>query len=198
MSVASGMLAASAVMGVAGSVQSANAQRTAGAYTALGNRMSADAAARQGMDSMMKAATEAEYREYEARMIRQQSEDEVEKIREAATRVRSNQTARAAASGVVIGEGSMQALRDETTRLTERDALVVMYTGSEKALMKEYEAENIRKAGSNAFNQSYMDGVEKRIAASAAESSARDSANATLLSGIGSGISTGYEAYKAY
>lgn len=96
--------------------------------------------------------------EFEAKQIEKQTSDEIKKVRRNAINYRASQVASQVQSGVVIGDGSTQALLDETTSLAEQDAIAIMYNGSRGILSKEEEgrlaAEQERMGAKAAYGQS--------------------------------------------
>lgn len=192
------MQVGSAVVGMAGAAQAAKAQNEAGAYKSLSHTMSANAAAQQGVDKQFAYERSAAMARYEAKLMRDQAQKEVVTIRDAAARFRSKQVAAAAAQGVMVNSGSAKVLRDETSMLAERDALVAMYSGMEDALMKEYEADNKSKAGSAEFEKSFMQGVSSRVSAKYARKAGEMNAKATLLTGAAGAANKLSSAYSTY
>lgn len=182
------MMAGSAIS-IYGSYQQAQAQQAAGQYQQFSYALSAEAAANKGMEDMMQTAAAVKFKEYEAKEIRRNAQDQATQIKEAARLMRTKQTAVAASQGIVVNEGSAAMVKDQTTQLAERDAIVAIYSGSQQALIKELEAEYTSMAGSAAFQQSFMQGVSQRMTGGYLAQAANVQANATLLNGISTGLS---------
>ena len=195
-----GTTAASAGLQLYGSYQAAKAQDAAGQYQAVAGHLQAEHAAKQGMEAMMAGYHNARMMEFEAEQVRVETRDKVNLLREAAGNFRAKQAAVAAASGVVITDGSLAAVRDKTTELTERDALVAMYSGAHESLIKEMEADNTRHAAANAFDAAFYEGVSSRMSGSLAAKTGAANANATMISGTSSALGTmaqGFSQYKS-
>lgn len=77
--------------------------------------------------------------EYEAKLIVEQSKEEAREIRANAVRLRGQQVAVQAASGVIIGDGSSQAMLDEVSALSEEDAVAVLMSGANGFIAKKEE-----------------------------------------------------------
>lgn len=75
--------------------------------------------------------------EWEAEQIWKQAEQESSIIRSKAIQLRGTQVAQQAASGVMVGDGSAQAMLDETTKLAEQDVMATLYNGARGVLAKE-------------------------------------------------------------
>lgn len=192
------MTAVGAGMQMYGSYQAAKAQQAAGAYQQVGHILQAEQAAKQGMEAMMGTYLKASMMEFEADEVREATKQKVQLTREAAYNFRAKQTAVAAASGVLLNEGSAAVVRDKTTELTERDALVAMYTGAQDALIKEMEADNVRQSGSNAFQDAFYQGVSSRVSGTMAAKTGAANANATMLTGVASGLGTMAQGFSQY
>jgi hypothetical protein len=106
--------AVSAGMGMA---QQSAANKAAG-YTA-------EAAGRQAAQS-----------EYEAKLIVEQSKEDARKVRSSAIKLRGSQVAAQAASGVIVGDGSSQAMLDEVSQLSEEDAVSFLMSGANGFISK--------------------------------------------------------------
>lgn len=110
--------------------------------------------------------------EFEAEQINKQAGFEVKKVRDASINLRAQQIASQAASGVVIGDGTTQAMLDETTALAEQDVMAILYNASLGKMMKQEEG---RLAASSSQFQARQLGKQSEL---------------TLLQGIASAGST--------
>lgn len=144
----------------------------------LGGAMAASAARKQAQAQQNQAYMNAMLRELENAQIKEAAAKEAALIRFRASRYRGSQIAQQANAGVVIGEGSAQAVIDDTQALAEADALVVAYNGIAGIQSNSAAARFERMAGDNAI------------------SAGRDRAYASLLSGV-SGAVQSYSTYKA-
>lgn len=111
-------LAASAAMSAKGASDQADAQHKAGIY-------SAQSAGRQQAQS-----------DYEAKQIIEQSQEQARQVRAQAIAVRGKQVATQAANGVIVGDGSAQAMVDEVTKLSEQDAVAYLMSGANGYISK--------------------------------------------------------------
>lgn len=109
--------------------------------------------------------------EFEARGVEQEAKDTADIIMANAMGVKAAQVAQMGASGFVVGDGSAQAVIDETDKLARRDAMAAIYSG-------------VRQAAS------------KRAGASARMSAADDAVLTGTLKGVSGAISS-YGSYKA-
>jgi hypothetical protein len=127
-SIAAGVVAVAGVgLSVYGASQQASGQKKAARYqTEAGGRQQAQS-------------------EWEAEQIWKQAEDQARQIRAKAIQMRGQQVASMAASGILIGDGSSQALLDETTNLAELDAMATLYNGARGVLAKEEEGRLARQ-----------------------------------------------------
>jgi hypothetical protein len=135
-------MAASAAMSAKGASDQADAQAEAGAYTAKSagrNRARSD---------------------FEAQQILDKSQEQARQVRAQAIAVRGKQIATQAASGIVVGDGSAQAMVDEVTQLAEQDAVAYLMSGangyisqSEKGRLEqmdgEFQAKQLMKQSNN-------------------------------------------------
>lgn len=93
------------------------------------------------------SAVNAALQEFEGDMAYQASLLEAQKIRADAIRVRGRQMTQIAANGIVIGDGSAQALVDETLKLSEQDAYEALYEGSRKRSAAHFNAQKTLETG---------------------------------------------------
>ena len=147
------------------------------ALSLISGSMSASAARKQAQAQQNQQYMNAMLRELENEQIKEAAVKEAALIRFRANRLRGSQIAQQAATGVVIGEGSAQAVIDDTQALAEADALVVAYNGIAGIRSNNAAARFARMAGDNAI------------------SAGRDRAYASLLSGV-SGALQSYSTYK--
>ncbi len=89
--------------------------------------MGSNASNRQAQAQMDQAYMNNMLRELEADGIKEAAQSQADGIRAQARRLRGSQKAQQAASGVVVGAGSAQIALDDTTALSEADALVMTY-----------------------------------------------------------------------
>lgn len=132
-----------------------------------GNKAAKDAAGRQDRLTAEQKMLDAEH----ARNIKIQAAQEAQKVRASAVQIRGKQIASQASSGVLVGDGSTHAMVDETLRLAEQDAWIIIYNGNKGYL------------------KSMADGKLAQQAGQAQSSAYRDQARATTISGFGSLLS---------
>lgn len=113
------MMAASTAVSVGGSMAASSAAKKNGAINAQAQTY--------------EGSLNKEMRYMEAEDVTNQAQTEADKIREQAIAYRGAQTVQQAASGVVIGEGTAQALLDRTSELATADVLATLYSGTNKA-----------------------------------------------------------------
>ena len=147
-----GTSVASIGMGVAGSMAQASAQRKA------------------GVQSARNAGMQQAQSEYEAQEAIRQSQEKARVIRSEAVKARANQVATAAASGVMVGEGSTQSMVDEVTSLSEQDVVAILWDGA------------------NGYISSTEEGRMARMQGEFQAKQANTMANATLIQGFGSAL----------
>jgi hypothetical protein len=88
----------------------------------------------------------------QAAMEMKNSQDEAAKIREKGQRVQAAQASALAGSGITLdGQGSGQALIDETGKLAEQDALAVITGGAQRAKLLNMDSASYKKQGSSAL-----------------------------------------------
>ena len=121
--------AIAATVAVAGAAASAglsayNASEQASAQKKAGNQAARDGGIQQARD------------EYEAKRIIEQAQEEARKVREQAIYARGTQVATAASAGALVGDGSVQAMADEVTRLAEQDAVAILFSGADGFITK--------------------------------------------------------------
>lgn len=119
-------------------------------------------------------AQQAKLNKEHAANIKEQAKQEADKIRSEAIVIRGKQVAQQASSGVLVGNGSTQAMVDETTRLAEQDAYITLYNG-EKGYLKTMEEGRLMAMEGRARSESY-----------------RAQGTASLLSGISAGATNAY------
>lgn len=90
----------------------------------------ADAMGEAAMYSSEAGGRRQAQNEYEAKQIIEQSKEQARKVRAEAINVRGKQVAAQASAGVVIGDGSAQAMVDEVSRLSEADAVAYLLSGA--------------------------------------------------------------------
>lgn len=175
------MAAATAVAigGLAMSAYSANEQGKAAGRMA-GNAKEA------AIMSSINAGKEAAARRFEAEQIREQGQQNADKILAKARQFRQSQTVVAAASGFVVDSGTMQDLQDLTDNLAKSDAYAMLLDSAYAASSNEISANNIIETGASAAQMQYRQGAAQADAMSA-------QSTATLLGGISSfaGTKTG-------
>ncbi len=141
-------MAASAAMSAKGASDQADAQAEAGAYTAKSagrNRARSD---------------------FEAQQIIDKSHEQARQVRAQAIAVRGKQIATQAASGIVVGDGSAQAMVDEVTQLAEQDAVAYLMSGangyisqSEKGRLEQMDGEFQAKQYMKQSNNTRFNGI---------------------------------------
>lgn len=140
-------------------------------YGAYSGKKAADKA--EGQNNRQIAAQAAADKEHAA-AIKEQSVQEANKVRAESVVFRGKQVASQASSGVLVGNGSAQAMVDETIRLSERDAYTILYNGEQGYLFT--------------MDQSRLNQMAGRAQSEAYQAQGQ----ASLLSGISSAASTGY------
>lgn len=95
------------------------------------------------------ADKQAELQDKQAVMEREAAQSQAEIIRDKSRRTRAAQAAALAGSGVKLDGGSGEALMNETGQLAERDALLTLKGGSDKASLLEGQASISRDQASN-------------------------------------------------
>ncbi|BBL57005.1 virion core protein, T7 gp14 family [Methylomonas koyamae] len=154
-------MAASAAMAAKSSSDQSSAQKKAGKY-------SAQSAGRQQAQA-----------EYEAKQIMEQANEQARQVRAEAISVRGKQIANQAASGVVVGDGSAQAMVDEVTRLAEQDAVAYLMSGANGSISANEKGRLARMDGEFQSKQFYTQ-------ASNTMTNGMIGAGASLLSSAGS------------
>lgn len=124
-----------------------------GAYT--GYRASEDAA--EAAEQQAEARQQAT--QTEAANIQAAAELEVQQLYRDAVKYRSAQVARQGAAGVMVGAGSTQQMIDETTRLAEQDALVMLENAERGILAKREEGRLARMVGEANANAYQAQGI---------------------------------------
>lgn len=114
------------VMMAASAAASAAAAAKASSNAKKQGKINSQAAAYDG-------SLNSELRNIEAEEVTKQAETEADKIRTQAIAFRGSQTVQQAASGVVIGEGTAQAMIDRTSELATADVLATLYSGANKS-----------------------------------------------------------------
>ena len=117
-------IAAVAVAAVGAGMAAYSASEQAGAQKKAGTQAAKDGGIQQARD------------EYEAKRIIEQSQEEARKVREQAIYARGTQVATAASAGALVGDGSVQAMADEVTRLAEQDAVAILFSGADGFITK--------------------------------------------------------------
>ena len=161
--------------GLAGSMQSANAQRQAGEA----QQEAANAEARA-------YDFNADISDSNARQTREKAAYEEGIQREEASKLLSEQRVRYAKSGVNIAEGSPLLVMADSAAKAEKDALAIRWGGNVAATGQENQSTLLRYYGQNARRTGQLQGK-----------TANTMANATLLQGIGNaGMAYGQAKYK--
>lgn len=109
--------------------------------------------------------------EQHAADIKEQAAYEAKKIRAEAIKIRSSQVAQQAASGVMVGNGSTQAMVDETTRLAEQDAYITLFNG-EKGYLYSMEQGRLAMMESKARSRSIRDQGKASLLGSVSQAAA--------------------------
>ena len=117
--------------------------------------------------------------ERHAESIKEQSLQTAENIRADAIMIRSKQVASFASSGVMVGNGSAQAMVDETLKLSEQDVWITIYNG-EKGYLTAMENGRLTEMAGNVQAAAYNTQAD----------AARQHGYASLLSNTSSIIST--------
>jgi hypothetical protein len=136
-----------------GASQQASAQKKAGSY-----------AAKQG-------GIQQAQDEYTAKQIIEQAQEKARQVRSAAIKARGTQVATAAASGVLVGDGSTQTMVDEVTNLAEQDAVAYLWEGANGSMSANEQGRLARMQGEFNYQQS------------------QSAARATLIQGYGQAAS---------
>lgn len=144
----------------------------------LASSQQAAAAKNQGRSELSASYYNAEMREYEAEIAKENAHYQAMKYLDEGKRIRSTQRAQFANSGVIVGEGSAMDIEQETQSLAERDAVVTMYNAVDENISAGAEARNMRSAGGNAYD------------------AGQSRAKAAWISGVGSAVSQ-YQTYRA-
>ncbi len=165
------LMAASAAASAAGTMSSISAANDAADTAAAQGRVAAGNAAYKGY-------LQKELNQLESANVARQTDSEVQKIRAAAITFRGTQTAAAAASGVIIGDGSAQAAIDHTTQLADSDILATMYAGVNKQIA-------LQTGGRFAVRDATNQAGALLSDAAARATSYKNQATGSLLSGIG-------------
>lgn len=95
------------------------------------------------------ADEQAALQEKQAQMERESAQAQADIIRDKANRTKAAQAAALAGSGVLLGGGSGDALMSETSTLAEKDALLALKGGNDKAALLEGQASISRDQASN-------------------------------------------------
>lgn len=154
---------------------------SAAASAAAAAKASSDAKKNGKINSQAMAyegGLDKELRYIDAETATRQAQTEADSIREKAIAYRGMQHVQQAASGVVIGEGTAQAMVDRTSELATADVLATLYSGANKATAIKQGAD---MSNSTAVRQANMV-MEK---ANAESSAYMMKAGASLLSGAG-------------
>lgn len=88
---------------------------------------------KQGEADARSYARQAALDEFEAEGIIEESEAQADQVFMQALAIKSKQVSQLANSGAVIGDGSAQAVVDETEKLARMDAMAALYQGSQQA-----------------------------------------------------------------
>lgn len=150
------------------------------ATTMYGAKKSADAQRAAGTAGLLQGEYNRRMAEYNGEKIREQSRAKADKIFEHAARLRSQQIAQQAGSGVVIGEGSAAAVTEDTRNLASEDALVALYAGIEGEQAELYEGDMNLLAAENQYR------------------SRNDAADAAIISGVGQAASQAASTYYTH
>ena len=153
------------------------------AVVAVTGALTSGAMGAKGQRAQGKAALNAQFHnamlsELKGEQIRRNSLQKSARIKEAALRMRGRQQSALAARGIVLGEGSAQAVIDETEALASRDSLISIYDGIAGQQSATEDARIMRDAGTNVA------------------SSANAAANATVVSSISSAAGS-YASFKS-
>lgn len=157
--------------GVAASAASAANQMAAAKNAERQSEIAASNASYQGM-------LQNQINGIEADQVAMQTDEEINKIRGSALAIRSQQSAQAAASGIVVGEGSAQAIRDNTARLAHSDVLATIFSGVNKEMSIRTGGRMSEQAAINRADAIFNEGQDRAAGL-------RMSAGATLLSAAG-------------
>jgi hypothetical protein len=113
----------------------------------------------EGQQAARNLARQAAIDEFEARGALEQAREEAQNIYANAAAIKAEQVAQFAAAGVVIGDGSAQAVIDETDRLSRQDALASLYTGGRQAAALRASASARRAQEDDAVLSGLMKGI---------------------------------------
>lgn len=164
----------------------ASAIAVAGIGVGLASSAAASNAAQQQAEEQIAANTyegrlQQLMKEQEAEENRKYAQAQASKIKSAAQYTRGAQTAQAAASGVIVGEGSAQVMQDRTTQLALEDALAALYSGGKAAVNASIQGQ---------FAQMTAD--QRSLAAANANSAQQTAIAGNALQTVFSGASTLY------
>jgi hypothetical protein len=137
-----------------------------------GSSQQASAQKKAGTQAAKNGGIQQAQSEFEAGRLIEQSQEEARKVRQEAIYARGTQAATAASAGVLVGDGSVQSMTDEVTRLAEQDAVQILWSGANGYMSKTEEG---RLAAENGRFQSQQ---------------ANAAAKATLISGYAGAISS--------
>lgn len=112
---------------------------------------SAASSSAQGQEVQRNAYRQAALDEFEARGLEEEGKRAALKIYTQSAAVKSQQLAQLAYSGVVVGDGSAQAVIDETDKLTRQDAMATLYSADRQAASKRAGASARMRGGDDAL-----------------------------------------------
>lgn len=138
--------------------------------SAYGASQQASAQSKAGKQAAISSGQQQAQNEFEAKRIIEQTQEEARKARAQAIYARGTQVATAASAGVLVGDGSVQSMSDEVTRLSEQDAVAILFSGANGYINKN---ESGRLAAENGRFQSQQANAASR---------------STLLAGFGSAL----------
>lgn len=147
------------------------------ATSLIGGAKQAKAHTKSAWSSMETGAYNDAQKAVESDQIREAADLKAKQIKSSALFMRGKQIANQAASGVVVGDGSAQAMVEQTIALSSQDVFVELYNGAASSLY--------------AMNAGKNYGI-----AAMAQSDAQDSAaDSAIFQGVTSAAQTGISAY---
>lgn len=137
----------------------------ASSYAGVQAQKGANAA---GYESELAAARGQARITIESQYAREDALSQVQKIRGQSLQVRGQQMAAMANAGVVVGNGSTQAMLDETKRLTEQDAVVHLQMAARQVTSNDVRYRDTRDLAEANANSLAAQGRAARISGDAA------------------------------
>lgn len=132
---------------------------------AAGAGMSVMGSVQQGQADNAMAQAKAGQMDYSARVARDDALAQAQMIRKQQRFAIASSDVAAAASGVVVGEGSAGEANRQIYQDTEHDAYMSILNGERRASGQEIEASLTRTAGANAEKNGYLKGMSTALGA---------------------------------